>query len=650
MRKLLLLLILAVALPAFPQSTTTVSGTLLPPVPRVAQVKIEVQHCGNNVPRVLGTGVIVQPYLLNVDSTTGVFSGTVYKNNQIDCGGTQPTWYLVTYLVKNVPSGPSKPYIINGNTNLNSAAVCTTCNSATIAPVVPNPEYIQKNPTASQSIGQAAGTDFAVTVSGVGKARINGFDITPDASGYFPSARIDPASLSSADFMVRWPGPITVNWSAPGTIGAVTPNTGKFTTLEATTLSSPNSRVTTTNGAVQFWSGASFDTYLSRAGISTLAIGSAPNVSDGSLVLSGLTASRINGLAMADQTTPDFTLAANEHEAAIDVRTNRLAPYFGQITFHPEARDNGGYYASEVGILGKQNPGLVLHTLSDGTATGYPIANHMTSVVGRDSGGNAIYQQTTDYTAKGKNDWFLALYPGGTYRDALTAIIDSGNYIRWDVSRDLLSQFTGNISDATNASPIVLTLTAPNWLYAIRSPVVVAGVTGNTAANGQWYAYSTDSTHIVLVGTTGNGAYAGGGTVVGFHNSGVGVLTIPAGNGGAPSIYAEGDMRSEGLATFNDGVQPAATGTAITWYQVAQHASLNLASVAAGAISAIQTETITGAALGDVCHVVSGIAMEDGGELICNVTGANTIKWYLKNNSVGAIDRASDTYTIRVQR
>ena len=43
--------------------------------------------------------------------------------------------------------------------------------------------------------------------------------------------------------------------------------------------------------------------------------------------------------------------------------------------------------------------------------------------------------------------------------------------------------------------------------------VTVAGVLGNTAANGSFAATVVDSTHLSLNGSVGNGAYAGGGNV-----------------------------------------------------------------------------------------------------------------------------------------
>lgn len=115
----------------------------------------------------------------------------------------------------------------------------------------------------------------------------------------------------------------------------------------------------------------------------------------------------------------------------------------------------------------------------------------------------------------------------------------------------------------------------------------------------------------------------------------------------APSVTAS-IVGSTGAATF--ATVTIGGGAAIAWFQKATHASLDLASVNTGACTAAQTETISSAALGDSCNVSAGTALEDGGFFRCAVTAANTAKWQFCNLSGGAIDRASDTYTIRVLR
>lgn len=68
------------------------------------------------------------------------------------------------------------------------------------------------------------------------------------------------------------------------------------------------------------------------------------------------------------------------------------------------------------------------------------------------------------------------------------------------------------ITLASNASPITITTSAAHGL-ASSNLVQIAGVTGNTAANGIWAITVVDTTHFTLTGSTGNGAYVSGGTV-----------------------------------------------------------------------------------------------------------------------------------------
>lgn len=66
------------------------------------------------------------------------------------------------------------------------------------------------------------------------------------------------------------------------------------------------------------------------------------------------------------------------------------------------------------------------------------------------------------------------------------------------------------VTDATNATPIVITSVAT--LLQDGDQVVIAGVTGNTAANGTWTINKLSADTYELTGSVGNGAYTGGGT------------------------------------------------------------------------------------------------------------------------------------------
>jgi len=92
---------------------------------------------------------------------------------------------------------------------------------------------------------------------------------------------------------------------------------------------------------------------------------------------------------------------------------------------------------------------------------------------------------------------------------------------------------TVNLSSATNASPIVVTIADTTDVTA----VTISGVQGNTAANGQWCAKVLSGTTIALyadgaftVPSVGNGPYTGGGTVTG---NGGGAAAVPIMGGGS---------------------------------------------------------------------------------------------------------------------
>lgn len=87
---------------------------------------------------------------------------------------------------------------------------------------------------------------------------------------------------------------------------------------------------------------------------------------------------------------------------------------------------------------------------------------------------------------------------------------------------------TASISAATNASPIQITATAHGYNTGTR--INVSGVQGNTSANTETTVTVIDANNFTLDGTSGNGAYTGGGQahVAGLYQIN---LSISAGNG-----------------------------------------------------------------------------------------------------------------------
>lgn len=78
---------------------------------------------------------------------------------------------------------------------------------------------------------------------------------------------------------------------------------------------------------------------------------------------------------------------------------------------------------------------------------------------------------------------------------------------------DVSNALTRTITDATNATPIVIT-TSANHLFATDDTVYIANVGGNTAANGTWTITKISATTFSLNTSVGSGAYTAGGTAI----------------------------------------------------------------------------------------------------------------------------------------
>lgn len=94
----------------------------------------------------------------------------------------------------------------------------------------------------------------------------------------------------------------------------------------------------------------------------------------------------------------------------------------------------------------------------------------------------------------------------------------------------ITTPLSATITNATNATPIVCT-TSANHLYATGDRVLVSGVLGNTAANSstigqEWVITVLSPTTFSLNGSSGNGAYTGGGLAI--NHSFTPQFTIPS--------------------------------------------------------------------------------------------------------------------------
>lgn len=111
----------------------------------------------------------------------------------------------------------------------------------------------------------------------------------------------------------------------------------------------------------------------------------------------------------------------------------------------------------------------------------------------------------------------------GTLHGALLVVDGSGTPINADalptfrvygphgflIDGSCTKKETGTISNATNATPIVVTCAGHGLTTGAR--VTVSGVTGNTAANGTFTVTRVDANTFSLDGSTGTGAYGSGG-------------------------------------------------------------------------------------------------------------------------------------------
>jgi hypothetical protein len=172
-------------------------------------------------------------------------------------------------------------------------------------------------------------------------------------------------------------------------------------------------------------------------------------------------------------------------------------------------------------------------------------------------------------------------------------------------------------------------------------------------------------------GTGGFESYSGGATpAVTFSVLGTGVVKHALAI--SPLVAAATSTGTTALPYLSAIIGPAANTTAqikctactgnrvveivgdvtgsISTYLSASDAAVDLASVASAACTSERTVAVTGAAFGDAVDVMAATALEAGSFLTGKVSSSGNIKWQFCNLSGGAIDRASDTYSIRVRK
>lgn len=99
------------------------------------------------------------------------------------------------------------------------------------------------------------------------------------------------------------------------------------------------------------------------------------------------------------------------------------------------------------------------------------------------------------------------------------------------------------ISAATNATPIVCT-TGVNHGLQTDDFIDCVFATGNTHVNGRWRVKVTSATQFELVGSSGNGAYAGGGQFRKLNESDYMMTTLAQGQGVSFTVASSGTVNN----------------------------------------------------------------------------------------------------------
>lgn len=108
-------------------------------------------------------------------------------------------------------------------------------------------------------------------------------------------------------------------------------------------------------------------------------------------------------------------------------------------------------------------------------------------------------------------------YMGQVY-SAMAGLMNAAGLTPWLQFGEILHWFFSDaaapLANASNASPIAITTGAPHG-FSTGDTIVIAGVYGNTNANGTWTITVTSPSAFTLDGSHGSGAYQSGGKAVG---------------------------------------------------------------------------------------------------------------------------------------
>lgn len=153
------------------------------------------------------------------------------------------------------------------------------------------------------------------------------------------------------------------------------------------------------------------------------------------------------------------------------------------------------------------------------------------------------------------------------------------------------------ISGATNATPIVITLAAGHGLHDGKR-LAVAGITGNTGANGEWTLGNVGATSATLLGSVGNGTFGGTPRAAVIND------TTPIMRGHSGALHIGGNLVGtvdieayESFADFAAGVNTAGAVAPVL------NPSLGVNSAGSGAAPAKTTITAAATNAGFVAEV-----------------------------------------------
>lgn len=200
------------------------------------------------------------------------------------------------------------------------------------------------------------------------------------------------------------------------------------------------------------------------------------------------------------------------------------------------------------------------------------------------------------------------------------------------------------IAGATNANPIVITVSEDPHTFNTGDTVVISGVAGNTAANGTWVVTRL-SASTFSIPVSGNGAYTSGGTAQWNKPTHIVHASANATNNTVMMVNHRGDYQT---AIFSDA------GVNNKFFhepgRFVASAAFTPGSTVNGATQTIGTVTVAGAVVGDVADVAWSVVLAAGLQCFGQVTAANTVTVYITNTSGGTLTPAAGTARCEVSR